>query len=564
VLDAHRRAGAWFDGAGLLPEAIDHALAAGDLTAAVARIEAMFPLLFGHVDLHEGMRSWLSALPDEQVRAQPMLCLAHAWILINRFDLVGAITWTETAATALSDSRSGRVFGAVAALQAFLGPHRALAPERVLELAETALRELGPDDVAFRVAAGVGLGQACYALDRPGPAEQAFAEAAEVGWGGGIVHSAMIATSYQIWVQRAVGARRRALRTCRAAMDRLSRRRAAPPAFGVLSLQLADLECDGTDLATAERLAAEGFAVLRSLPEPGLMLMLAVQSTVRVALASGDVDTAEAALAEVVTLAGSGPTADLARLVTAGQARVSLARGDVAAAVAWLDGEPGPWREFYRFGPHVYRASVEVVCLTPARILIRHGLESGDAASLYRAAERLEHARSFTGQECLRSLRIDQLVLHALVRDGLGDRAGALDAVSAAAAQAAPEGIVRPFVEAGPPMVALLEAARGARGGVATADLDVLLAAFPDPATPVPRRAAAHPGVVEPLTLREQDVLRLLAQGRSNAEIARELFVGESTVKTHLGSVYRKLGVRGRTHALARVRDLDLLDGSSR
>jgi len=444
----------------------------------------------------------------------------------------------------------------VAAMRAFLGPHRALPPEQVHAMAESALRELGPDDTAFRVAAGIGRGQALYALDRPDPAEQAFADAAAVGWARGLVHSAMIATSYQIWVQRAVGARRRALRTCRAAMDRLTRSGAAPPSFGLLSLQLADLECDGTDLAAAGRLAAEGFTLIRQLPEPGLMLMLAVQSTVRVSLARGDVDAAEAALAEGVTLAGNGPTADLARLITAGQARVWLARGEVAAAVAWLDGEPGPWREFYRFGPHVYRAAVQVVCLTPALILLRHGQLTGDTAALRRAAERLEVARSFTDQECLRSLRIDRLALLALVREGLGDRAGALDAVVAAAAQAAPEGIVRPFVELGPPMAALLEAAIDA---TASADLDVLRGAFPA-APPTPRGPTAHRGLVEPLTLRERDVVRLLTQGRSNAEIARALFVGESTVKTHLGSVYRKLGVRGRTHALARVRDLGLFD----
>ena len=207
-------------------------------------------------------------------------------------------------------------------------------------------------------------------------------------------------------------------------MDRLIRSGAAPPSFGLLSLQLADLECDGTDLATAGRLAAEGFAMIRQLAEPGLMLMLAVQSTVRVSVARGDVDAAEAALTEVVTLAGNGPTGDLARLITVGQARVWLARGEVAAAVAWLDGAPGPWQEFFRFGPHVYRAAVEVVCLTPARILLRHAQDTGDTTSLHRAAERLEQARTFTDQACLRSLRIDRLALHALVREGLGDREG--------------------------------------------------------------------------------------------------------------------------------------------
>ena len=77
----------------------------------------------------------------------------------------------------------------------------------------------------------------------------------------------------------------------------------------------------------------------------------------------------------------------------------------------------------------------------------------------------------------------------------------------------------------------------------------------PAPPAPVPRN-----GLVEVLTAREHEVLRLVADGRSNAEIARRLFVEQSTVKTHLVHVYRKLEVRSRTQALVRARDLRLVD----
>ena len=98
--------------------------------------------------------------------------------------------------------------------------------------------------------------------------------------------------------------------------------------------------------------------------------------------------------------------------------------------------------------------------------------------------------------------------------------------------------------------------------------LDTLLAAFtgqkPPPDTSTRATAVVtgfHPGaLVEPLSARELDVLRLLSAGRSNAEIARELFVEQSTVKTHLIHLYRKLGVSSRTQAIARARALRLLD----
>ena len=85
--------------------------------------------------------------------------------------------------------------------------------------------------------------------------------------------------------------------------------------------------------------------------------------------------------------------------------------------------------------------------------------------------------------------------------------------------------------------------------------MGTLLAAFPGQ-KPGPHRA----GLVEPLTERELEVLRLLAAGRSNAEMAAELFVEQSTVKTHLIHLYRKLGVHSRTQAVARARALGLLD----
>jgi LuxR family maltose regulon positive regulatory protein len=66
--------------------------------------------------------------------------------------------------------------------------------------------------------------------------------------------------------------------------------------------------------------------------------------------------------------------------------------------------------------------------------------------------------------------------------------------------------------------------------------------------------------VVESLTERELEVLRLLAAGRSNADMAAELFVEQSTVKTHLIHLYRKLGVHSRTQTVARARALGLLD----
>jgi LuxR family maltose regulon positive regulatory protein len=155
---------------------------------------------------------------------------------------------------------------------------------------------------------------------------------------------------------------------------------------------------------------------------------------------------------------------------------------------------------------------------------------------------------------------IELLLLQALARQGAGDRAGATAALGRALALAAPEGYVRLFLDEGAPLAALLArwlAGRGAREvnpaeRAAQGHTRRLLAAFP-PADPGP---AAGPA----LTARELAVLRLMAEGRSNGEIAARLFVAVGSVKSYVNRLFGKLAVTSRTQAVARARALGLLD----
>ncbi|HEX9374581.1 MAG TPA: helix-turn-helix domain-containing protein, partial [Roseiflexaceae bacterium] len=81
----HRRASGWFEQHGLLPEAIQHALAAGAVEDAATWIEALTPTLFATSGIHQALTIWLAALPDSVVRARPLLCLGQAWLLLHRF-----------------------------------------------------------------------------------------------------------------------------------------------------------------------------------------------------------------------------------------------------------------------------------------------------------------------------------------------------------------------------------------------------------------------------------------------------------------------------------------------
>jgi LuxR family maltose regulon positive regulatory protein len=132
--------------------------------------------------------------------------------------------------------------------------------------------------------------------------------------------------------------------------------------------------------------------------------------------------------------------------------------------------------------------------------------------------------------------------LRALALAACGNQDAAVDALARALALGYPQGYVRVFADEGAPMAALVRACGEA-----------------DAAPPRSRAAAAPPGMAEPLTGRELEVLRLLAAGSSNQRIARELFVALDMVKKHVTHVLGKLGAANRTEAAARARQLGLI-----
>src|SRR5262249_8081834 len=155
--------------------------------------------------------------------------------------------------------------------------------------------------------------------------------------------------------------------------------------------------------------------------------------------ALGQADSAAAVLAEARPLVRHGPFAAMAPLVAAGEAQVSLARGDATTAAAHAaEAEPASLPDLASladiagFGAHVFGAGAEAVGITAARILAAQGRAVGDTALLRQAEARLETARELAERQGLGWLRLKALILQALVADGLGDRAAALAALAAA------------------------------------------------------------------------------------------------------------------------------------
>jgi LuxR family maltose regulon positive regulatory protein len=151
---------------------------------------------------------------------------------------------------------------------------------------------------------------------------------------------------------------------------------------------------------------------------------------------------------------------------------------------------------------------------------------------------------------------IQLLVLLAVARHMRRDASAAFDLLARALTLAEPEGYVRVFLDEGPAMLALLEAA--ARQGIAPAYVRQLLAAFGQAEGGSP----STQDLIEPLSERELDVLRLLGSDLGGPEIAGELSVSVNTLRTHTKNIYAKLGVNSRREAVSRAAELGLLSGA--
>jgi LuxR family maltose regulon positive regulatory protein len=265
----------------------------------------------------------------------------------------------------------------------------------------------------------------------------------------------------------------------------------------------------------------------------------------RVREAEGDLGGAVDLLDEAERLYVSDMFPDV-RPIAAVRARVWLAQRRVGDALDWAS-ERGLAVE----GDLPYLREFEHITL--ARTLLAQYAASGDEGVLSDATRLLERLL-YAAQEGQRTgSAIELMVLRALARQARGDVPGALDSLERALTLAEPEGYVRVFVDEGPPMASLLKAC--AKQGSAPAYVRRLLTAL----TTAHDDAPVQQRLIEPLSARELELLRLLGTELDGPGIARELVVSLNTVRTHTKNIYAKLGVNNRRAAVRRGTELELL-----
>ena len=556
----HRNAAAWCEEHGLADDAIRHAAAAGEMTWAARLIEQHADAVLYLRGEGATIRRWISALPDELVRSRPRLLLAQSFLasysgqleavepLLEAAERAGPCSADEPFESSVGRARSLLVnVPAVIALQrSYLGQLRGDA-EATVAFASQAMTEFAEDEWLLGLVTRWNLAAGEWLRGRVAAAESVFA-ASISEWQelGQPMLTAWVV--YQLGqVQRAQGRLDAAAGTFQRALHAATVPGRPPPsaAAGPAHVGLAEVAYQRDEVDAALRHATEGIALCRQFVYSApLAAGLATLAWIR--QASGDPAGALEAMEEASELSpGAASPLDP---VPAQRARLLLAWSDLAEATRWRrerglgpDDEP----DYPREAEH----------LVLARLLLAQGRPGQSLALL----DRLHAAAA--AQDRAGSL-IETGALRALALAATGEEAGAVTALAGALALACPQGYVRVFADEGPPMAALLGRLIAAqRTGQAAAEVPFgylarLQRAFR------PGRPAHDPvpsGIVDPLTSRELEVLRMLAAGRSNQAIAGELVVTLDTVKKHVGHVLGKLGAANRTEAVARARELNLL-----
>jgi LuxR family maltose regulon positive regulatory protein len=569
----HRRASAWYEHNGLEPLAIDHALAAGDFERAAHLIEQTAEATLMR---SEGVTflNWVEALPDELVRARPTLCLFHAWALLMGGHPPDAVESRLQDIEGDTDLISGQVDTLRGFIAAFQG-----RASYASELSRQALEQLPEGDSFFRGIAAWNLSISHMLSGDVAATGQAFDEAARVGQETGNVMVAVMALCHLAEARRAQGQLHEATEIYQQAAALAVDEQGRPlPVAGMALIGLGELSREWNDLEAAARYLVEGIELSSQWGEFGTLDGYVYLARVR--QAQGDEQGARDAIQKAQQIAIQFEATELDDIaVAACQARLWAAQGDIEAAMRWaeergLEAATGATEleEGGLFYDHMMR---QYEYITLARVLLAQGRPDEALPLLEPALAMLEQQGRHEGV-----LKLE--ILRAVTFQVQGDVVQAMVCLEHALSLAEPGGYVRAFVDEGEPMRELLR--QPASRGIAPEYVSRLLAAFErgtkdqGPTTKAEDspsvfrssdklragsfdklRAGSSSVLVEPLSEREFEVLRLLTTHLSSTEIAKELCISANTVRFHIKNIYGKLGVHRRSDAIDRASELGLL-----
>jgi LuxR family maltose regulon positive regulatory protein len=547
VPEYHRRASQWYEQNGQLAEAVEHALSAGDLDRAASLIEqAAEPTLMRSE--FTTFLSWVEALPDHVIHAHPCLYVYYTGIqLMDGLPLPIAEARLQEALAAES---SRTVSGAVTVFQALIAAYQGDTRQSA-KLCQQALELLAEGHLFLRSLVAGFLGLTYLWSGEFATAARALREAVRIGQQSGNLTITVLALCHLaelLIVQGQLHEARASYEQALAlAVDGQGR---SLPIAGIALMGLGYLlrECNDTEAALRHVVAGIELAVRWE--ETSAFIGYVHLASVKQAL--GDEEAAQEAIQTARRLVRQFEGMEMAA-ITVGvyQARLWIRQGNQDAVIRWAEErgleeriQTGELEKDSRTIPSLYGA-LEYTAYAEARLA--QG-QPDEALAVLRPLLQMAEAGGWT------MFVIEILALESLALQALGDADQAMICLQRALSLAEPAGFVRVFVDRGAPMAMLLRQA--ASRGIAPDYVRRLLEAFGAGEALPPRHT---PALVESLSKRELEVLRLLTTDLTSTEMAQELVLSVNTVRSHIKSIYSKLDVHSRYEALARAAELNLL-----
>ncbi len=561
VADLHRRASQWYDEADEPAPAVRHAVAAGDIERAADLAELAIPLLLR--DRREAtIAAWTTAIPDEVVQTRPVLALGLVAALMSSGQFTGAeerlrdleqhlqapgpdgeASGPPPGTVVMDREQWDRLPGALELYRAALSLVHG-DPDGAIAHAETCTARAAPDDHLTLAGAAAVAGLARWGQGDLEEAHRDYSRCVDGLQRAGHISDVLGCSITLADIRITQGRLTDALSTYEAAL-RLAANHTEPVTRGTADMHvgISQVALERNDLATAAhhlQLSRE-LGDVAGLPQHPYRRRAAEAGLVA---ARGDLRQAMDLLngAEQVYFGDFAPNV---RPIAAMRARLQLAGGDLASAMSWAHAH-----ELAAGDELTYMHEFEHITL--AMLLLAQRRAGGSSPAAHEAVQLLERLLATAGAGGRDGNVIEILVLLALASQADGHRSRAMDLLRRALVLAQPEGHVRVFLDAGTTFTELLRDIDPDSPGGRHARAVLAAAGDGQPAAPAGR-------LVDPLSERELDVLRLLEGDLDGPAIARELSVSVNTVRTHTRHIYAKLGATNRREAVREAARLGLL-----